>query len=267
MKILKLFFLAALLISASCSMFTKKGSWGKDALWPVKGERIANAIKKNMENPHVWLPLGFAGVTYFGNYDQKISDWAVEYKPIYTTKDNTSFWSDRFNNILLYEMYLSILLTTSMDEDKSLTQYAISKGKGALVVNMASRGAKISRDQLAKSFKRQRPNGEDHLSFPSGHSTDAGIRNTLVSKNLDSTPMHNFLRIGIKTINTTMASGTLWARLEGQRHYPSDILSGYALGTFLSGVVYDSLMNLDASESVAIVPLKDQVSVRYALQF
>lgn len=250
-----------------CSLIRKKGQWGKNAFWPIKASRITKSFKDNASSVHVWAPLIAAGAIHVGGYDPKISKWAVKERPVYTTQKNTSYWSDQNNNILLYEMYLSILLTPSMDEDESLAKYAWSKTKGGLVVNLSSRSTRFSRNQLAKTFRRQRPNHVDRLSFPSGHATEASSRNSLVSKNLDAMDIDSNLRNGIKTINTTLAAGTLWARLEGQRHYPSDVLVGYALGSFLAGFVYDSLMNLEPYETFAIVPYGDQISARYAIQF
>ncbi|MCM2350515.1 MAG: hypothetical protein NDI69_10885 [Bacteriovoracaceae bacterium] len=72
-----------------------------------------------------------AGTIHWASYDEKISQWAVKEKPFYTTQENTSFWSDRNISILLYEMYLSVLLTPSIGEDESLAQYAWEKQKGA----------------------------------------------------------------------------------------------------------------------------------------
>lgn len=252
---------------SSCSLFGKKGKWGKNAFWPLKSSRVVSAFKKNASSPHVWLPLVGAGVSYFGNFDEKISHWAVEKKYVYGNQENTSLWSHKFNTVLLYEMYLSMLLTPSMDEDKSLWNYALSKGKGALVVTIASRATHYTRDEIAMFFKRERPNKLDNLSFPSGHSTEAGARNTLVRKNIEAMDIGRTFRTGINAINTTMAAGTLWARLEGQRHYPSDILVGYALGSFVSGFLYDSLMNLDENETFSVTPTSDSVSINYALRF
>jgi hypothetical protein len=252
---------------SSCSLFGKKGKWGKNAFWPIKSNRVANAFKKNASSLHVLLPLAGAGVSYFGKFDEKISRWAVEKKYVYGDQESTSTWSNKLNKILLYEMYLSILLTPSMDEDKSLWNYALSKGKGAFLVNMASRATHYTRDELAMFFKRERPNKLNNLSFPSGHSTEAGARNSLVRKNIESVDMSNSFRTGINTINTTMAAGTLWARLEGQRHYPSDVLVGYALGSFVSGVIYDSLMNLEENETFSVNPSSESVSVNYGIRF
>lgn len=257
----------SLLSCTSCSILSKKGRWGKDALWPIKGSRIKDAFVKNATSPHVWIPLVGAGAVHWMGYDKKISKSQVEEKAVFTTPKNTSYWSDRLNQILLYEMYASILFTPSMNEDKSLTQYAISKAKGGFVVNMASSSSHWTRDMLAKYFKRERPNHIDNLSFPSGHSAEAGSRNMLISKNLDTMDMNPYLRTGIKVVNTGMATGTLWARLEGERHYPSDILAGYAVGSFVAGFVFDSLMNLEEGEQFSILPMNDQVTMQYGWRF
>lgn len=257
----------SLLSCTSCSILGKKGKWGRDALWPIRGSKIKEAFIKNATSAHVWVPLVGAGAVHWLGYDKKISKSQVQEKAIYTTPKNTSYWSDEFNKILLYEMYASILLTPSMPEDDSLTKYAASKVKGGLVVNFASSSSRFSRDVLARYFKRERPNKIDSLSFPSGHSAEAGSRNMLISKNLDTMDMNPYLRTGIKVVNTGMASGTLWARLEGERHYPSDILAGYAVGSFVAGFVFDSLMNLEEGESFSVLPVNDQVSVQYGWRF
>lgn len=259
--------LLSVLSCSSCSLFTKKGKWGRDAIWPIKGSRIKDAFIKNAKSPHVWVPLIGAGAVHWAGYDKKISKSQVQEKALYTTPKNTSYWSDQLNKILLYEMYASILLTSSMPEDESLKQWAWSKTKGGLVTNFASSSSKFSRDVLAKFFKRERPNQLDNLSFPSGHSAEAGSRNMLISKNLDHIEMHPYLRTGLNVGNTIMATGTLWARLEGERHYPSDILAGYAVGSFVAGFVWDSLMNLDENESFSVLPMNDQVSVQYGWRF
>lgn len=251
----------------SCSLLTKKGKWGRDALWPIRGSRIKDAFVKNAQSPHVWIPLIGAGAVHWAGYDKKISKDAVQQKAIYTTPKNTSYWSDHLNQILLYEMYASILLTPSVPEDDSLTKYAMSKVKGGLVVNFASSSSRYTRDVLAKFFKRERPNQIDNKSFPSGHSAEAGSRNMLISKNLATMDIHPNLKTGIEVVNTGMASATLWARLEGERHYPSDVLAGYAVGSFVAGFVFDSLMNMDEGEQLSVLPMKDQVSLQYGWRF
>lgn len=259
--------LFVLLLLSSCSLLRRKGNWGRNSIYPIRGERILDAFKKNASSAHVWAPLVGAGITHWGGYDHKISNWASHESSIYKNREQADNWSDHFNNILKYEMYATIMLTPSMDEDESLKDYALSKAKGAIVVNVASTSTRYTRDRIAKAVHRRRPNSADFKSFPSGHATEASSRNMLVSKNLDSIDMDNRLRVGIKTTNTAMSVGTLWARLEGKRHYPSDVLVGYSLGSFLSGFIYDSLMNLEPNETFVVVPTGEKVFAQYSLFF
>lgn len=255
------------IILSSCSFINRKGSWGKRAIYPLSKDRIIKAFKDNATSKHVWIPLVGAGVTHWGGYDQKITNWASHESSVFKNREQADNWSDNFNNILKYEMYASILLTPSMDEDKAFASYAFNKIKGGVVVNVASTSTRFTRQVIARSVNRQRPNKLDLKSFPSGHSSEAGSRNRLVSRNMDYIDMNDNLRLGINALNTTMSASTLWARLEGKRHYPSDVLVGYALGSFVSGVIYDSLMNQNEAENFSIIPANESVFAQYSISF
>lgn len=253
---------------SSCSLLNRRGTWGKKALWPIRKMTVWEAAKKNATSAHVWVPLVGAGTIHWAGWDHKISNWANADRGIYDDQTAADNWSDNFNDILRYEAYATVILTPSMNEDGKFWGYLGNKLKGGFAVNAASLSSSYAHDRIAKAAHRRRPNKSDYRSFPSGHSTDAAARNVIVSKNLDYIEMDPSLRFGIKTLNTTMAAGTLWARLEGKRHYPSDVLCGYALGSFLSGFVYDSLMNADPNESFVIAPTgRNEVTAQYSYLF
>lgn len=243
-----------ILLLTSCSFLNRRGSWGKRAMWPLKSSNIWDAAKRNASSPHVWAPLVGAGTIHWAGWDHKISNWANSGNRIYDDQTSADNWSDNFNDLLKYEAYVTTALTPSMDEDEKLSGYLLNKARGAFAVNLSSLGSGYAHDRLAKAAHRRRPNKSDFRSFPSGHSTDAASRNMINSKNLDYIDMSDDLRFGIKSANTLMASGTLWARLEGKRHFPSDVLCGYALGSFLSGFIYDALMNMNPDESFVVAP-------------
>jgi hypothetical protein len=50
-----------------------------------------------------------------------------------------------------------------------------------------------------------------------------------------------------------------WARVEGEKHYPTDVLVGAALGNFITRFVHDAFMNLDEHErfSFYLEPARD----------
>jgi hypothetical protein len=50
----------------------------------------------------------------------------------------------------------------------------------------------------------------------------------------------------------TLAAATAWARVEAEKHYPTDVLAGAALGHFLTAVIHDSMMGLDSPVQVGV---------------
>lgn len=264
---LRVALLTSLALISSCSMVSKKGQWGKNALYPLKGGRIIDAIKKNAQSAHVWGPVAGAVVFSASNFDRNFSNWVANEADVFKDKDAADAWSDNFNNILKAEMYATILLTASHNDDEDFWGYAWNKTKGGLVVNVAASSSRFSVDQVRKVVKRQRPNKIDLKSLPSGHASEAGSRRVIIGKGIDSIDMDPNLRFGVNALNTSMAIGTLWARVEGKRHYPSDVMLGYAFGSFISGVVYDSLINLDANETFVIIPGTDKLSAMYSYSF
>ncbi|MCL5281954.1 MAG: phosphatase PAP2 family protein [Planctomycetes bacterium] len=99
-------------------------------------------------------------------------------------------------------------------------------------------------DGLKDWSNRERPDGSDDKSFPSGHTSHAFAFTTLANRNLDSIDSLENVRTPLQIANTILASGVAWARIEAHKHYPSDVLFGAALGHFMTAFVHDAFMNL-----------------------
>jgi membrane-associated phospholipid phosphatase len=95
--------------------------------------------------------------------------------------------------------------------------------------------------------------------MPSGHASSAFSGMALANRNLDYIQMHPYARNGLKAANIAAAASVAWARVEGEKHYPTDVLVGAALGNFLTRLVHDSFMNLDEHEqfSFYLEPARD----------
>jgi membrane-associated phospholipid phosphatase len=104
---------------------------------------------------------------------------------------------------------------------------------------------------------RKRPDGGGK-SFPSGHASEAFSSATLANRNLDSIPLPEEVRLPLQVGNILLATSTAWARVEGQNHYPSDVLVGAALGHFLSASVHNVFLGLPENKRFGFVisPLK-----------
>lgn len=251
----------------SCSLLTKKGSWGKSAWYPISGERVKNAFVKNATSAHVYAPIGGAVLINWMGWDYKISKWVNKERTVFNGQTESDNWSDNFNEIQKYEMYASILLTPSNNEVGSAGNYLLNKARGGLLVAGASTGSRSVHHWVRSKTKRRRPNSKDYNSLPSGHATEAASRRVLVNRMLESTDYSSAVKTTVSSLNTGMSFAVMWARVEGRRHYPTDVLLGYSLGSFVSGFIYDSLINLDPAVSVSAVPLPGGGSAGVTVNF
>ena len=75
----------------------------------------------------------------------------------------------------------------------------------------------------------------------------------------------NTMEIGLGVI----AAGTAWARVEGKVHFPSDVLTGIALGHFIALFISNAFMGLSESAigHVDIASTLDSISIQFRRAF
>lgn len=122
--------------------------------------------------------------------------------------------------------------------------------------------------QLKNETNRIRPNKSDDRSFPSGHTSIAFNSARLISQNLDHYDFDDTVNFWLKTGVFTLASATGWARVEAQKHYPSDVLFGGALGNYLAAFVNHLLMDDDQENfSIRINTVNEELAINYSFRF
>lgn len=186
------------------------------------------------------------------DYDEKVSDWAVEQTPIFGSVEDAKDASDLLRTVLVGEAFATALLVPVGEPDS---------GMGWLINKVAVEGVELAAWQttsiLTSSLKdladRKRPDGQGDNSFPSGHTSGAFSAVTLANRNLDVIPMNSVLRMSIQIGNIGLASAVGWARIEGNRHFPSDVFAGAALGRFLTIFIHDAFMaDLESSRAISL---------------
>ena len=121
---------------------------------------------------------------------------------------------------------------------------------------------------LKRLTDRERPDGVGDDSFPSGHSSQAFVQTELACLNINGMRgLSEGWKIALKTSFRAMAWGTAWARVEGGRHYPSDVLFGAALGNFVAIFVHNAFLPADSRTRVTAVISRREVSFSVALSF
>jgi len=243
---MKLIIVITFAISLS-SCASTHGEWGKSATLMPRWSAVKDAAVSAATDPNTWIPL--AGAAVFGatsfsgtNWDHKTSDWAVRTTPIFGSAEHARDTSDRLEDISRTNFFFTSLLTPSGDGWDG----AWNKAKGLAIGFTARRiNAEIT-DSIKFSTNRVRPDKSDDFSFPSGHTSNSSVYASISVHNLTYLNLTQTQEALWKASSYTVAGLTAWARVEGNRHYPSDVLTGYALGNFLGIFISQAFINPEA---------------------
>ena len=226
--------------------------------WP-DGARWRTASRDALRDPGTWVPA--AGALVFGltNLDDEVADWAMTERPLFGTADNADEASDNLQSATRLGMYATALAVPGGDDpwgrkiERLLLQQVTAGGIKGLV-------------KLTKSATgRTRPDGSDDRSFPSGHAAAAFSFGTFGKRNLDDLRLGRGWTRGLKIGFRLGEAGTAWARIEADKHYPSDVMASAALGNFIASLMHDAFLKRDRSADVSVRVVGDGVLVRLTL--
>ncbi len=253
------------LAGAGCSTLPDGHGWGEQATIAPGWERIRESATNAAKDPWVWAPLIGAAAFQIDDFDRRTSDWAREHTPVFGSQRSAEQWSDDLRDASAIVHYATILATPSGHEPR---EWIVNKAKGALVDAAAVAATGFVTNGLKDLTGRDRPNGDDSASFPSGHTASSAVHTRLASCNLESIPMSDGWRTSANVGLTALTLGTSWARIEAGWHYPSDTLVAMALGNFVASFVNDAFMGLgDRRESFALSSTDGGAMVEWRYRF
>lgn len=236
------------LLLAACGTLSNGRGWGQDATLTPGWQRVGKSAKNALLSPQTWVPLSGALLLQIDDMDGRITDWAAEQTPLFGSQGNADRFSDVLNTASKVAYWTSVLVTPSGEQPED---WIFAKCKG-IAVGVTARSLTIHTTGFLKNTtKRTRPDTSNDQSFPSGHTSHSSIYTTLASKNLDAIPLPNTVRTALKFGVSALTVGTGWARIEGHRHYPSDVLVGMALGHVLGTFFTDAFLGLELPEDIA----------------
>jgi membrane-associated phospholipid phosphatase len=249
-----------LVLCACASAPVKKEEEAAPRFWPT-GERWREATLNALRDPVTWVPAAGAATVAAGGWDKKISEWAVENTPVFGSVENAKTASDNLRALSDLGMLGTALAVPGRGHPWR------SRIKRILVEEAGVFAASSVTNLLKQSIPRERPDHSDNHSFPSGHSTRAFAYAGMSSRNLDSMDMPGGARTSLKVLFEGMAAGTAWARVEGNRHYPTDVLAGAAIGNFMALFIHDSFLGREenVSMSLQVDPWERSVQLRILL--
>jgi membrane-associated phospholipid phosphatase len=222
--------------------------WGDSATLTPGWQRVKVSAVDAAKSPWVWGPLAGAAVLQVDSWDEDLADWASDTTPLFGSVPHAEDWSDGLRDASLLGYAAGVLATPSGELDGG---WLAAKTKGALV----GVGAFVTTSTVTSGLKsltsRERPNGADDRSFPSGHASTAAVFGTLTVRNLQSIDTSQALRTTLEIGAGTITAGTAWARVEAGAHYPSDVLVGVALGNFMAAFFTEAFLGLEPGTKLA----------------
>jgi hypothetical protein len=238
-----------LMICQGCGTLPSGRKWGQDAMINPGWDRVKASAVNAALSPETWGPVAGALALQVGHMDRRISDWASDNNPVFGSKDNAGKWSDYMRDASGAVYFITVLATPSGDD---ADDWLIDKAKGLTMGLAVFETTGGSTSLLKRIAGRTRPDGSNDYSFPSGHASSAAAFTTLARRNLETIPMSGGVMITADIGIAGLAVGTGWARVEANKHYPSDVLVGYALGHFFSAFINDAFLGLDNKKSPMI---------------
>jgi len=211
-------------------------------------------------DPLVWIPAVTAGVLAATDADQRLSDWAIDHRPIFRSRDAADTASDILLGVLLVESAGTAIVADVNEPRGGLLgarRFLVTGVGSATASGIISAGKEVSR--------RRRPTGNNDGSFPSGHASAAGAAARFSNTSLDSFDFGSTRRDLVYAANVTLAWTVAWARVEAGKHCPTDVLIGHAVGRFTANVFtgfwFDdpsTRLDMDLSREGAFVSLTVQ---------
>lgn len=107
-----------------------------------------------------------------------------------------------------------------------------AEAAGALALSGAA--ASTATEILKKQIGRPRPDLSDNLSYPSGHVTTAALANRGSALMLNGLGLSPRVKYTADAALTLLTAGAAWGRIEGGRHYASDVMAGAWVGMALT---------------------------------
>jgi hypothetical protein len=250
---------------SGCGTLPDGRIWGEDATWRPGSERLKSAAVTAARDPWVWVPLAGAALFQVDDWDRRASDWARKHTPVFGSQEDAEEWSDDLRDASKYAHWATIIATPGSDEPQ---RWLLAKTKGALVDAAAVASTVAITRAIKTTAERERPNGEESESFPSGHTSSSAVHTRLASRNLRwiqmSAPARRTLDIGL----TTLTLGTSWARIEAGFHFPSDTLFSIGLGNFIASFVNDAFLGAGSADvTLGLQSLPDGAMLAWQVGF
>jgi hypothetical protein len=214
--------------------------------------------------PGVWMPLAGAAMLQIDGWDQRTSAWARAHTPVFGSQASAERWSDRLRAFPAIVEAGSVLATPGGEDP---AEWITSKVELAAIDFGAVGATLLTVKGLKGETRRERPNGIDRESLPSGHAASAAANANLAELNLRNVAWSPAATRTVDFALDAAVFGTGWARVESGWHYPSDTLVAIALANFITSFAHLSFFGGETPQRISFVPDRGGAQLRVSLVF
>jgi len=199
--------------------------------------RLGDAVLDAATDPEIWVPLAGATVIGATGVDGDLATWAADTAPVFGSSARARDASDALLRGSEWALAAGVVAFSHQDDP---LRWAETAGQEAVVAAGATWLTRRTTDRIKRATDRRRPDRTDRLSFPSGHTSSTTVRLTLLRRQARRAGLSPGLTRAVDLGAASAAAACAWARVEGRKHHPSDVLVGYALGRFVGRVLHDA---------------------------
>ena len=246
--------LCAALCLQLAGCITPGGQWGSGVQMP-SAQSLGSAARQAAVDPQTWVPLLTAGLLVAADVDEQWSEDLADEQALFGGDAEDT--SDTLRDIATGAYVVTALLAPSDSVSDKVRGLALGAGT-MLVDGVVNQG-------LKDLTQRDRPDGSNDESFPSGHASKAASRSALAMTNLSQIDMPDWLRTTSVWGLHGVAVGTGLARVEARKHHLSDVLAGYAMGNFVAGFMQRAFAAQEVPLAVRFSQVKDGGALTFSL--
>lgn len=196
--------------------------------WQKFSQRLNNVVRR----PQFWAPLAGALAVQIDDQDERLTERLREDTPIFGSTSDASQASDDLRDLTRLG-YMTTALVAPVNRE---TNWGETKLKLLLTEWAGVEATGVLTGWIKEASDRERPDGRDRRSFPSGHTSKATAQARFAILNSEYLPISETTETAMNAGFNGLAIGTAWARIEAGRHHPSDVLAGWSLGYLVSEV-------------------------------
>ncbi|MEJ2468313.1 MAG: phosphatase PAP2 family protein [Campylobacterales bacterium] len=226
----------------------KSGKWGSEATLTPGWKQVGHAALQTVTDPKTWVPASAALLFTIDDFDRRTSRWASGQNPLFNTPEYAGTVSDTLQKVSEYNYYVTVAVVPSEVGMEGIKDKAFGFGMGWVAIHVTGQAT----SGLKAAIGRERPDESNSRSFPSGHTSSAAVTAVLAAKNIEQMPLGETEKKMWQWSSYAVAGLTGWARVEAGRHYPSDVLAGFALGHFIGSFINDAFISPEYQERVAL---------------